>query len=455
MRFAVILCFFVLFTACGGDKHADRKEIAFLHRGTPLLYKIADPECTAEKALKELGLTKVWVAQSGKIKLLEFDFSDVSGDGLHSKFVHEAIVDYALEFEYHCPVDASNQPHCQTPKVKIQAPGRRLYFCRKGGNYPRESLENVALASLVGVRNAHQWHTSVLDSTSLGSLNLLIHPQIIHHKVIDNTVSTGAVSLDIHDTRVNDARFLTVGNSKYIAVYPEGLDASSKSLKSESRFWEIPAVLSHEYGHFILEHYAPKLLSTLGVDVGIEGLDLVRLAIDEAFADLVSYFTYAKDRSIVGAYSLDGAFDHRKVSRQHFSDGTAKRLDAWFLQHYFAQTSTLDLRKHEPDPTNHHAIGTVLAHGIFKWIEIDSSGVEDSYRRVIQWSQNLEAKFQNLHQQHNLDANAFFEYLVGASLDLQFLSSSSHVTQKHCKVLREIFPIWERLLHDSCKAWED
>ncbi len=467
----LFLCLISLLASCGEIEAPDRKELARIHYGTPLVYVRADPACNAKGALSDLGSTKVWVGAKGKMSLVTVDFSGVSGHGLQSEAIADTLWDFQLAYDRLCVVSVENTSICKSPKIQVRDPGKRLYFCKKGGDYPRESLENVALASLIGIQKTHKLHTSVFPHEKLQRVSLLVHPRIVDHKVIENRSAREGLNLDIHYVRTDNAYWFPIADASFIAAVPESAEKKKELAHAEPRLWEMPAIMSHEYGHHVFWQNAPSLTKALsfrsadGSAVSEDALDLANSAINEGFADLVAYYTYLIEYHALGWFQLDGNLFDREVSKTRFSDGSYKKLDDWFLNHFFAQTPKLPIRQHELNPTDDHAVGAVLAHGIFRIFgpqratqfrvpEISESDARTAYGLIIQWSRRLEEHFVK-DRSEIASASDYLKKALGHSLSLGTENTEAGPLLHQCQTLFQVFPIFNQLVEDHCQMhWE-
>lgn len=454
-----------LFVSCGNtEDFFDRggiyedKEIAHIKKGSPKVYPLADPLCNETNAVSQLGdeagEVKIWLSLNGEMKLVPIKVSELSGHGLQSEVIADTLWGYEMSYETYCSkTKADLGAVCGETKIRVKSRGKRLHFCKKGGGYPRESLENVALASMVGILKTHKVHKSVFPDEKVEKVTLLVHPLISDHQFNDYQKIQNSISLDIDKIRTDNAYWFPDDKDQFfIAVVPEGAETYGDSKKP--RIWEMPAITSHEWGHHLFQHYAPPLADPMGSDLVsfTHHLRLVTSAINESFADIVAYCTYLLEYKEFGWFLVQGDHFSREVSERRWSDGTFKTLNRWFLDHYFRQTDNLNIQKHQPNPTDNHAVGAVLAHGLYRIFSENRetptvSNLHEAFRRTIAWGKTMN---DNVAEDSKTNPYEFMERAITHGSNL--LNKEEHILDDgKCTTFREVFPVFKNLT-DTCRA---
>lgn len=453
-------CLYSLIISCTGigdflekPNIVHEKEIARIRKGTPIKYPRADPECNETNALDRLGdesgNIKVWISRNGVMTRVSIPIPAVSGHGLESEAIADTVWGHEISYDMECKTQADGVL-CKAPQTKIHSPGQRLFFCRKDANYPRESLENAALASMIGIIKTYSVQKSLFPEEKIPKLTLLIHPLIIDHHYTDNEEIKDAVSFDIHHVRTDNAFLFSREEGNYIAALPTSVEFGSRKRASEPHIWEVPSIMSHEYGHHIFHHYAPSLANQRGDDQVSQSpyLDLAKSAINEGFADLLAYFTFSLEYPEFGWFSLHNTYFNREVSKSECSDGTKKKLDEWFLHHYLHQTPNLPQESiHTPDPTDNHALGAILAHGLFRifgsskqFTKMENPQLREAYRRTIAWSAKMQSSFE---EDCASSPGLFLQKSLEHSISL--LKEEGTLFAEQCTALHEVFPVFPEL----------
>lgn len=438
------------------------EEYVRIRYGTPILYEPADPECTEENALEDLGVMKVWLSRQENVELVEVDLSGVSGQGLRHKLIEDTLVGYKQKVHVKCNYK-TNTKSCESPEISIVDDGERLNICRKGGAYPRESLENVALAALSGISFISKLHENVYPNENIPKLTLLIHPQIL-----DEHKTMGAKLTQYREGVRTDNAFWFQNNGKnYIAAFPESREHQQSS--SDARVWELPSIMAHEWGHNLFSYYAPSLVDPLGSDgqdsfIGpSQRIDLSTSALNEAFADLTGFLAFESEFSELGWCKLHGVYFNRYVASSRFDDGSRKVIDNWLLHHYFEGSEHLHIQSPSPDPTDDHVVGAIIAHGlyrIFKPFEyvrehLSEDFIESAFVKTILWAKRMEASFDKNHNQSAVDfLQGAIEHAVNIERDLQsaYVGHPPALPETQCEAIRTVFMSFPNLSENCFNA---
>ncbi len=446
-----LFMFLTLSMSCEKSTSFSKKEeVARINQGTPLFYPLADPDCSEEHAVKSIadkdGFIKVWLGSQNSVQLTHVRLShEISGSGLQSDFMSEAIWGREVQYELACKTQKDGSELCGDYSNKVVYQGKRLFFCKVGGDYPRESLENVALASLVGMYKTYSMHHHLYPDRPLPKVTLLVHPRITDRKYTNNQAIKDAVSFDISRVRTDNAYwFLTGSDGIAIAAVPESLEKRRFLKGDQGHFWEMPSIMGHEYGHHMFHYYAPSLsVSSVNNFVNTPDMILASSAINEGFADLIAYFTYLQEYPDLGWFVLDDVLFNREVSKAHFSDGSEKALEEWFLHHYFRQTTPFPANKHQADPSDDHAVGAILAHGLYKiFYPTTKSSISEAFQKSVEWVQRMEEHFQEDAQ---LESSQLLEKSVFHAVSLVKENEVDNKDSAYCAVIRKVFPTFLEL----------
>jgi hypothetical protein len=457
MKF-IALFSFCLLTSCGDlDVFFEKKPTHQRHesfrttQGTPVYFSHGDHSCDATHAVKDIrdssGSIKVWMGVNGILSLETVNIPyPISGTGLQTEAIEDTLWGFKRSNETFCHND-----HCREPELKI-VPGHRLHFCKTGGAYPRDSLENVALASLIGIIKTYEMHHKILTiSASFEKITLLIHPEVSGRtirRLTNEKQLYDSVSISTDNafwTSMKD----TIGKQTfYIAALPSSNTSDSPYL------WELPSVMSHEYGHHLFHHHAPSLgsFTKQGIRESSNRIEHIVSALSEAYADLVAYFTYSHSDEFKkwGWLTLNGVYFTREVSKDFYSDGSKKKLEEWYLHHYIYETTNLPSNIHGPDTTDNHDLGALLAHGLFKLFTLDEKSpskdqLKSAYLQFIEWSHKLENDF-STHTDPS--PTRFLEYTL---LEALKIAKKNHATEtdvntKLQTAFNTVFPVFEKPL---------
>ena len=323
-------------------------------------YQPEDPKCGPNSAVDFLSSeTKIWIAGAdGTVSQHTYDLSDYKGIGLEGKGVRQV---WAQHYEI---IDDSGNSYISPEK---EAP---LYICRPDGNYRRDSLENKALAMLVGIDRAYDTYASHLKRVSMedriDSLpKVFLSPQtrIKSSKNKEFFMSDNATwqGFNVQNDDTNADQIFIIHS------FPHSVDYSKGHARS---FWENPAIFAHEYGHHILHHLSPDLT------VKQDGSKMARWlgAIHEGFADMISSIALKnsnllQELQIISDDGYSRVVPYPKIEHLHNDGiiyGVDKKVDGLFLHLALGakvKFDTSDIQKYmEAKAQAVHGAGSVLAH---------------------------------------------------------------------------------------------
>ena len=270
----------------------------------PVIYARQDQDCDASRALGNFSShVKVWLAgKDGELVQEAFDLADISLNGLNSEFISSTVFipDEVNRRDFLNSVGAapgfSDFQALNALDDKIDSTQyQNIYFCRPEGGYQRDSLENVALSALVGIKQAFATHRAVATGKKKSSIykdlekiQLVIHPKLFAFEERNEKNS-------IVKKYYVDNGFWTIlpSGKKIIAVLPH-----SEEMEEQSRlkFWEQPAIFAHEYGHHIFNSYAPSVLERASSVFASAAEARVVQGFNEGIADLIAYWSMFLDK---------------------------------------------------------------------------------------------------------------------------------------------------------------
>ena len=156
----------------GGPHVVSRKA-----KNSPIIQKFHGTSCTQERALEDLGRTKVWLQKNGKNKLYEIDLTGVSGKGLSNKYVTEVIAGHISTTRHiDCRALAGSKRNykCEDFDTETNREGNPVLICEKKA-YPVDSIENTALAATVSIFETAKYQEEVLGNT-FSKVEVLVLP---------------------------------------------------------------------------------------------------------------------------------------------------------------------------------------------------------------------------------------------------------------------------------------
>jgi hypothetical protein len=405
-----LACVQLLFIACQTRELHHQKEV----RRNPSPYQLdtpfqlADPSCTRDRTVDDFGQVYVWVLHKSWPAKLSYHLNGYSGRGLGSDTI--------------ASVKIKNVFRRKGGSLLLENPGQDIYLCRGEGEYPVDSLENIALSAAVSINAVNQLLLAN-NYRLLPKVTIYLHPQL------DGSMN--------ENERFDNAFYLN--NS--IFILPHTKRALERDYKGVP-LWGQLAVISHEYGHMVLDTITKRAYNR-EILQGKETLPL-----EEGFADLVAYYSHGGATSTLGQLRFGDVVHNRNVATCSCDDGTFKVLSRRFLDRYFGG---LGLLGPSPDPTDAHALGAIIAYGFEQLLQNarPSAGGKEGMAVLLSWGKKLSALQRSSLQGERLLERAIFRGIE--SLRERYGS----LGPANCDVLSTTFPAfyptWRREL-EECRS---
>lgn len=347
------------------------------HKKTPLFFELADPNCTLEQAVEDLGSMQVWLRKKNALVLSAVDLSGVSGKGLSSAFTHAALAGYFVQSLYKdCSEAGPSTYTCQSREVQLRSSGKKIPICRRGGAYPQASLENAALATLAGIKQAWALVQPTADKP-YPKVEVLIQPRL--ESILATNDGPLLATLTDNAFWSSSQR----GERPYtIAILPHSRE--SQSFFAPFNMWEHQGVISHEYGHHVFYESTPHLrpsefklsdseqleifldeIATWanGINKRVIGRKDVIAALNEGIADLISNYAHDSGRDPLGDLIFGPFSKARNIQSCTCDDGEVKSLSQSALKHFFSPHFSRPHYALSADHQDIHTIGAIMAHG--------------------------------------------------------------------------------------------
>jgi hypothetical protein len=358
----------LLVWALSGCDHDAPKDITPESLETPVVQRetashlgLADGVCQS----KGRGSPQIFDARmtrwsSGQLAQNTIDIRNlgISGSPLSGPSTSRVMIDAV--FRRSCDSRLAAPPRCDvegqsSPGWRQTAPGNPLIICSSSPSPPRQSIEHQALAAFLTVERAAQIVGRHMPANqTIPPLTILVSPRFESlWTPWEANGASGAYETLFVD---NLAYFApTLSTPPYLALLPTSLNNDALFL------WEIPFVVTHEFGHHV-EH-------ALGIDHFSTLRSHIRRAVSEGFADLIGFAAHGTSDvdPLVGIPCL--AADRSPASAL-FSGGAAKTISPNLLQQIDASKShavgslsphVLSSRCQGVSPYSAHGLGAILA----------------------------------------------------------------------------------------------
>lgn len=358
---------------------------------------------------------------------------------------------------------------------------------------PSNTLESVALTSIVTLVRAEQFYSSLSSAMSLKEYVFNVFPNTktsVYLRLEEDNIAgiepeeDQPREVEIEGSVTDNASWsLSSGDESHsfqISVYPQSQQALEEGLFHGAGLWQIPFVLSHEFGHHIFYHhykksfeqqsmlalYDPKklgglfwtpqtlvttrqlLLNSENPDNPVENTSTHLLetigAVNESFADLFAHYALNEDS---GLATISGFAKNREVNSSQFSDGKPKRFDRDNLNTFLAGLSdSVDLvplleasegSAEDYDLADIHIAGAIIAHGVDQLLTVTSSTPQEKATKIIEWINALNCDFSL-----KVSAEDYLGRVVAYAAHVSRNKDTDTLDDEHKRVLREVFPVF-------------
>lgn len=372
---------------CGADNDSKR-ELSDVVRPPKFsesdILSLEDPGCDPHRLAGKMGKeTLIWMADSsGQIRQQKFDMSEFSTVGLRNQYIRGAYWHDGFE-----TLDSGQKAESIESILSKYIPKKSLHsfrsstdqsfkmigFCKTNGGYKRNSLENVALAMAVGVRQTY--HFSLQQLRRLGNnlprVNLVAQLKLMLPQSEWEKPETPEYLSD------NASWFMSNSSPEeyFISSFPQSREFYGRYQYS---YWEIPSIFGHEYGHHIFRQVM-SFQTQDEVEYRMLG------AINEGFSDLSSWLSLRNSKTMYQQLIID---DPTNETRNPDSDSIQlmlpdpatltlvqkkfpKEIDENFVNFFTSDSSQSDrmIPVEEIIRQDVHLSGAALAHIFWKFSE--------------------------------------------------------------------------------------
>lgn len=224
-----------------------------------MLFEVEDQNCQSQKSSVRVDQSKAWIWNGQSVDQQTVTLN--GNNGTEGALATSAVVGsvYGYQSSTECTFDGATT--CQGGQVVGEV--KVLHICRGDGNYRRDSFESVALTTQYILDRARFFYQSIVDAKSSIKPSLsLIHP-IAEQRI---TIKKDGRKVNVVDS--DNAAFTSSNDSSFeytfFLVYPT---SKENFALTGLNLWEVPFVMSHEYGHAVFLHYVGAAANASGVDL--------------------------------------------------------------------------------------------------------------------------------------------------------------------------------------------
>ena len=372
-----------------------------------------DPSCINGKSSVDITSATIyqWNGTAIEVKKVPFTGTGDADGAFKSQNVLGSLPNYAQTSVCN---QIAGELSCDNDKKVSNDDIKALKICRSDATYVRDSLESVTLTSQYFTEAAYGFYNSILSKKS-GLVQSIIIPQPRIKKEITKSDGTKSVQYDADNAAFTDTESDSLGKIGLFLVYPTTVNSFSKS---GLNLWEVPFVMSHEFGHHVFHHYLGDASKKVGLNTNenfsLEGIfrssnsrrtgtmsltatSEAQFAIDginETFADLFAYFAGngVKDQ----VKGIDCLADSRDPASPVYADGNRKGMNADAIARYEGRMPAAKNKGcATPNFDGEHDIASALGQPIANFIELSFPNSDGKTRAqvLLAWLTKLDKLF--------------------------------------------------------------
>ncbi|WPU64506.1 hypothetical protein [Peredibacter starrii] len=429
---ALLLSLFVV--SCGGPSTSKKNPIETVtstsYSNAPIFLKSQDVECYSRNfsGPVEFGLHLFLNGQE--------TFETKSFDGLinQSTLQNGEIISNAVYGER---VEIIRSPVQRY--IGIAAP-KRISLCADLDQYERGSVESAALNAAYFIAKTNTTFKSAVSNIKIRPITLNISPSILQSNII----------LNQKGERVKESSYWT-DNALYspvnerITFLPHSQEL--RQLGLTVNFWEVPMIASHEYGHHIYQAIFPyqnnlsigcfdhlKKTETKNKTFGFRSVEIddVVTAYNEAFADLISYYTLGEnERGVKGIKCLEVT---RDVGSNTLIDGKSKVLSKSVVNTFFSfieQFSSCE----SPSFQEVHILGASLAYSMDQFMSAMTSSKSQKLQILVDWVKDMKTNHSKLKEHY---PEKYFEEMMSLFVEKNLQKFNN--IEEGCEAVKTYLP---------------
>lgn len=378
----------------------------------------------------------------GKHSTLTADFKELlRGTSIRSpKVISRSVYGESIELLY-----SKN-----TTRSFVRAKAREINICPEETSWQSGTVESAALNASYFIKKTNAKFRSLVSDVAVAPIALSISPMIIR-SVVSKDSSGNSIKKSSYWT--DNALYLP--NSNMIVYLPESREMKARGF--HTRFWEIPMVASHEYGHHLFKsiygiqgsqnfHQCFNHKEVIEIDTqaghsferNIKNEDVLTF-INEGFSDLIAHYSLdASEKSLKGVTCLDITRDvDSPVLMNHVKKSFSSDVVAKFFSPF------LDLTVggcHNPSPQEIHVMGAIFAYSANQYLTELTTSNDQKLLGLVEFIKELKSqkiRLQKLTPEESLQEIMRIFFLISAK------KLERNIDATLCQKIQEIYPGFE------------
>ena len=327
--------------------------------------------------------------------------------------------------------------------------GQEVSVCPEVDHYEKDTIESVALNASFFISKTNKAVTTVDPTIKLDPIRLRVTPKV---RITVKVKSEGNQLRSYYLT--DNASFNSA--DKTITFLPHS------TVHTTAKYWEIPMVGSHEYGHHIFNTLVKPEVTDQNNFHGCFSQNLTALpdfkaeqtnadqkrilsAFNEGFADLISYYSLGDDeRTLKGVRCLQVS---RDVGSSVFFDHQTKVFSMNNVTMFLSPSYYTDnnLGCEITDYREIHIIGAVFAHTADKIVSTLTNSKEDKLKSVLSWAKavrNAKAELSAMTKE------SYMRKLFALFVESAALTTGKKIDGALCAAAEYSFPSVTHMIQD-------
>ena len=329
-----------------------------------------------------------------------------------------------------------SKPHIRHTEAKP------VKVCSDQFEYDSKSVESAGLNAAYVISKTYRNILAAVPGLHIPPITVSITPKI--KRVTKGTFQ----GQDFEDEAYETDNAFYNPNTSEITFLPHSPSVSVK-------FWEIPMVGSHEYGHHIFSNIMTNLRKIYlpanrcfdnRQDFTTENLTNrkvtnfdVMMALNEGFADMISFYTLSDSER--GVQGIDCLKINRDVNSAVFTNLEPKVFSSTVLNKFFTTDDDWVLNGesgcNNPSYKSPHIIGAIFASNADRFMEKIGSTKQQRLQVLIAWIKAMNA---NLPSQTNVTPQIFLEESYQTFLKVMLEKFDKTFDQTICNQIGEFYP---------------
>ncbi len=415
MNNSLKLLFLLSLVGCGAQSQnmLGADQILEESEGFPDSYVMASNSCNKSERLLR---PKTKLFSNG-------NYFETTIDDIDNRFLEKSVV-LGGEFE----INMERERKFRLTKVNPN----RFDYCIEEDFLDEKTFEDATVSILSPLRSFARKYSYLISSYKIPKIKIEVLPRYSNI----SRKKSGRKKIKLKSYLVNNAMY--IGDLNTLVFLPQGENKYGHIPFREVPLWKSPTVVMHEYGHHFFSHITLSSIgnttlkrshTSLCMDNTHAGFQTTEtsgykrdtptkgetlLALNEAFADLFSFYSVGADKQFYK--KMDCMENTRDVQKSFFYSGRDKVLSGQAISNFLSRdknpNQSCDVAVNYQDP---HIIGAIFAHSFDE--AMSGLGLHSSrkLRIILNWAKNLKQDYEAAKKPEELlekAAKSFYHKMI-------------------------------------------